>query len=43
MSSAAGNSNSVSKEQEEEEEGEVYQPWSPYYSPGHPPEFYGDE
>ena len=44
MSSAAGNSNSVPDEpDEEEEEGEVYQPQSPYYSPEHPPEFYGDE
>ena len=29
---------------EEEEEGELaYEPLSPYYSPVHPPEFYGDE
>ena len=43
MSSAAGNSNSVHEEQkEEEEEGELYQLWSPYYSPEHPPEFYED-
>ena len=35
--------NSISNEQEEEEVGQVYQPQSLYYSPGHPSEFYEDE
>ena len=49
-SSTAASPNSVyneeqepEQEQEEEEIGQVYQPWSPYYSLVHPPEFYDDE
>ena len=34
----------INQSQKEEEEGELaYEPHSPYYSPVHPPEFYGDE